>query len=165
MSPPGAAGKPGVRVWLDALWIPAASTFLAAAALGYALFATRLDADAVPAQSPERAAEEFATAYWAQAYAEAAKLATGDLRRNLEQRARSLRLQGRHAGAPRGRQQLLIDESFVLANDRLRFTGQVSEADAPEAHGWPISITLIRDGDSYLAEAVSWPKGPPPDDR
>ena len=159
----------GARAALEAISIPLASAVAAAAALGYALAATRLDAESSPSiQSPERAAEAFATAYRTHAYDEAARLATGDLRRNLELRARSARLRGARdapLATARGTQRFVIDESFMLARDRLRFTGSVADDDAPEAAGWPISITVIREGDSYLAQAVSWPKGPPPNDR
>ena len=59
----------------------------------------------------------------------------------------------------------MIDESFVIAKDKLRFAGVLAEKDTPDAKGWPVSITVVRDGDGYLAEALNWPKGPPPDDR
>jgi hypothetical protein len=59
----------------------------------------------------------------------------------------------------------VIDESFVVAKERLRFAGVLADADTPDARGWPVSITVVRDGERYLAEALAWPKGPPPDDR
>ncbi|HET6338511.1 MAG TPA: hypothetical protein VFG30_35070 [Polyangiales bacterium] len=150
----------------DAFLIPGVSSLAAAATLSYALFATRLDAEyEQPSVTPERAAQEFASAYRSRDYAKAAKLATGDLRRSLESRVRSARLRGaRESPVPTARS-FVIDESFVLAKDELRFAGVLAEADTPDAKGWPISITVVRDGDTYLAEALNWPKGPPPDDR
>jgi hypothetical protein len=151
--------------WLHALLIPAASGLLAAAALGYALSTTRPDAASVRlARTPERAAQEFAAAYQARDFAGAASLASGNLRRSLELRARSVRLQGTRGTSSRARQ-LVIEECFMLPERRLRFGGLLAESDSPEAQGWPVSITLARHGDSYLAEALDWPKGPPPDER
>jgi hypothetical protein len=150
----------------DALWIPGVSGLAAAATLSYALFATRLDADYVPpAATPERAAQDFVRAYRARDYAAAAKLTTGDLRRTLEFRARSERLRGTRELSETSARCFVIDESFVVAKDKLRFSGVLAEEDTPEARGWPVSITVVRDGDHYLAETLYWPKGPPPDER
>jgi len=151
--------------WLHALLVPGVSGLAAAAALGYALLTTRPDAGGPPlARTPERAAQEFAAAYQARDFAAAAGLATGSLRRTLELRTRSARLQGTRSSSTRARQ-LVIEECFMLAERRLRFSGVLAESDTAEAQGWPISITVARHGDSYLAEAVHWPKGPPPDQR
>jgi hypothetical protein len=151
---------------LDVLFIPGVSGLAAAATLSYALFATRLDADYEPPEvTPERAAQDFASKYRSRDYAAAAKLATGDLRRSLESRVRSDRLRGtRETTTPTARF-FVIDESFIVAKDKLRLAGVLSEEDAPDAKGWPVSITVVRDGDGYLAEVLQWPKGPPPDDR
>jgi hypothetical protein len=59
----------------------------------------------------------------------------------------------------------VIDESFMLAKDKLKLAGVLADEDTPDAKGWPISITVVREGATYLAEALHWPKGPPPDDR
>ena len=150
----------------DALWIPGVSSLAAAATLSYALFATRLDAGyEPPAMTPERAAQDFVLAYRSRDYAAAAKLATGDLRRSLEFRTRSARLRGAREPSETAARWFVIDESFVLAKDKLRFTGVLAEADTPDARGWPVSITVIRDDEHYLVEALYWPKGPPPDER
>jgi len=151
--------------WLHALLVPGVSGLIAAGALGYALLTTRPDAvGPLLARTPERAAEAFASAYQARDFAQAASLASGSLRRTLELRDRSARLQGTRREAARARQ-LVIEECFMLAERRLRFSGVLAESDTAEAQGWPISITVARHGDSYLAEAVHWPKGPPPDQR
>jgi hypothetical protein len=153
------------RRWLRALLVPGLSGLAAAGALAYALRTTRPEADSPAlARTPERAAEEFASAYQARDFSAAASLASGSLRRSLELRARSARLQGaRHATTHL--QTLVIEECFMLAERRLRFSGVLAESDTPDAVGWPISITVARQGESYLAEAVQWPKGPPPDER
>jgi hypothetical protein len=150
----------------DALWIPGVSSLAAAATLSYALYATRLDTEREePAVTPERAAQDFTTAYRSRDYGAAAKLATGDLRRSLEYRVSSARLRGAREVSPPSARTFVIDESFLLAKTKLRFTGVLAEADTPDARGWPMSITVVRDGDHYLAEALQWPKGPPPDER
>lgn len=150
----------------DALWLPGMSGLAAVATLSYALIATRLDAGyEQPAVTPERAAQQFASAYRSRDYTSAARLATGDLRRELELRVRSARLQGVRGSSEPTARFFVIDESFVLAKDKLRFAGVLAEADTPDAKGWPVSISMVRDGDTYLAEALNWPKGPPPDDR
>lgn len=150
----------------DALWIPGVSSLAAAATLSYALFATRLENEPEDvAITPERAAQEFVGAYRSRDYAGAAKLATGELRRSLELRRRSARLQGaRDIPVPSSRV-FVIDESFLLAKTKLMFNGVLAEADTPDARGWPVSITVVLDGDRYLAEALHWPEGPPPDER
>jgi hypothetical protein len=148
----------------EALWIPGVSSLAAAATLGYALYATRLDPEREePAVTPERAAQDFAAAYRSRDYERAAKLATGGLRRSLEVRVRSDRLRGARDGSAPSARAFVIDESFLLEKDKLRFTGVLAEADTPDARGWPMSITVVRDGDRYFAEALQWPKGPPPD--
>jgi hypothetical protein len=150
----------------EALWIPGVSTLAAAATLSYALYATRLDTEREePAVTPERAAQDFATAYRSRDYEAAAKLATGDLRRALELRVSSARLRGAREVSAASARTFVIDESFLLAKTKLRFTGVLAEADTPDARGWPVSITVVREGDRYLAEALQWPKGPPPDER
>jgi hypothetical protein len=154
------------RLASSALWIPGVSSLAAAATLSYALFATRLDADyEPPAVTPERAAQDFARAYRSRDYAVAAQLATGDLRRSLEFRTRSARLRGAREPTETAGRCFVIDESFVLAKEKLRFAGVLAEEDTPDARGWPVSITVVRDGDHYLAEALYWPKGPPLDER
>lgn len=151
--------------WLHALLVPGASGLVATAALAFALLTTRPESSApLLLRTPERAAQEFASAYQTRDFTRAASLASGSLRRSLELRARSARLQGTRGGGTRSRQ-LVIEECFMLAERRLRFTGVMAEHDSPDAQGWPISITLVRQGDSYLAEALQWPKGPPPDER
>jgi hypothetical protein len=149
-----------------ALLIPGVSSLAAIATLSYALIVTRPDADlGQTVQTPEHAAQGFASAYRDRNFVAAAKLATGDLRRSLELRARSARLRGpRDLPEPSARV-FVIDESFVVAKERLRFAGVLADADTPDARGWPVSITVVRDGEQYLAEALTWPKGPPPDDR
>lgn len=150
----------------DALWIPSVSGLAAAATLSYALFATRLDTEyEPPAVSPERAAQDFVRAYRSRDYAAAARLATGQLRRSLEFRSRSARLQAAREPAATSAHCFVIDESFVVAKDKLRFAGVLAEEDTPDARGWPVSITVVRDGDHFLADALYWPKGPPPDER
>jgi hypothetical protein len=150
----------------EALWIPGVSSLAAAAALSYALYATRLDSEPdEPAVTPERAAQNFAAAYRSRDYEGAAKLATGGLRRSLEIRVSSARLRGARELAPASARAFVIDESFLIDKDKLRFTGVLAEADTPDARGWPMSITVVRDGDHYLAETLQWPKGPPPDER
>lgn len=150
----------------DALWIPGVSGLAAAATLSYALFATRLETDhEAVTVTPERAAQQFAAAYRSRDYVGAAKLATGDLRRSLEVRMRTDRLRGtRELGTPSARA-FVIDESFLLEKTKLKFNGVLAEEDTPDARGWPVSITVVLDGDRYLAEALHWPKGPPPDER
>lgn len=150
----------------DALFVPGVSSLAAAAALGYALFVTRLDAEPKPpAVTPERAAQEFAHAYRSRDYAEAARLSTGQLRRELENRIRSARLRGARATAEPTARVFVIDESFMLEKNKLKLGGVLADEDTPDAKGWPVSITVVRDGDTYFAEALNWPKGPPPDDR
>jgi hypothetical protein len=150
----------------DALWIPSVSGLAAAATLSYALFATRLDAEyEPPAVTPERAAQDFMHAYRSRDYAGAARLATGQLQRSLESRTRSARLRPTKEPAEITARWFVIDESFVVAKQKLRFNGVLADEDTPDARGWPASITVVQDGDHYLAEALHWPKGPPPDER
>ena len=158
-----AVGGPVARIWPSLGW-PAVSGLAAAATLAYALFATGSGATFdPPATTPERAAQEFAEAYQARDWQAALRVAAGPLRRTLEQRARSARLQGHRAVArPR---RLEIEESFLLERERLRFTGTLLPAGPATGRGWPVSITVARHGDRYLAEALSWPKGAPPDER
>ncbi|HKU37932.1 MAG TPA: hypothetical protein VJR89_07290 [Polyangiales bacterium] len=146
------------------LVVPALSALAAAAALTWALLATHPEASLQLARSPERAAEDFARAYQARDFAAAADLASGSLRRSLEVRARSARLQGKRSRREAAGQ-LVIEECFMLAERKLRFLGVLAERDEPGARGWPISITVGQHGDNYLAEALSWPQGPPPDER
>jgi hypothetical protein len=143
--------------------VAAASSAGAALALVYALWLTGGSGPERAIKTPEQAAVEFIRAYQARDLAAAAKLARGDLRRSLETRARSARLQGRPELARAG--QLVIEESVMLSADRLRFRGLLAEQDTPDASGWPVSVTVARDGASYLAEALQWPQGPPPDER
>ncbi len=149
---------------LRELLIPSVSSLAAAATLGYALLTTSPSRDVDhPAVTPERAAQDFADAYQARDYATAARLAGGSLRRSLELRARRARLQGtRDLAGPR---QLVIEESFMLSRERLRFRGVLVPDGAAETHGWPVSITVVRRGDRFFAEALQWPKGAPPDER
>ncbi|HKP58300.1 MAG TPA: hypothetical protein VJV78_16345, partial [Polyangiales bacterium] len=122
------------------------------------------DAGPHGARTPERLAQDFAAAYQGRDFNAAASLASGSLRRTLESRARSARLQGTRTSAARARQ-LVIEECFMLPEHRLRFVGVLAERDTPDAQGWPISITVAHQSDGYLAEALQWPKGPPPDER
>src|ERR1700741_2799438 len=106
----------------EALWIPSVSGLAAAATLSYALFATRLDAEyEPPAVTPERAAQDCMRASRSRVYAGAARLAAGELRRTLEARAHSVRLRATRDLAEITAHWFVIDESFVVAKDKLRF--------------------------------------------
>lgn len=158
-------GSADLRAVRDALWVPTVSGLAAAAALSCALLATRLETsrEEEGGVTPERAAQAFVAAYRSRDYAAAAKCATGDLRRSLELRVRSARLQGAPALPIPSTRAFVIDESFLLAKTKLRFSGVLAEEDTPDARGWPVSVTVVLEGDRYLAEALHWPKGPPPD--
>jgi hypothetical protein len=159
------AGSADFRAVRDALWIPSVSSLAAVATLSYALVATRLEGgrEDDASMTPERAAQEFVAAYRSRDYAAAAKRATGDLRRSLELRVRSARLQGARELPLPSTRAFVIDESFLVTKTKLRFSGVLAKEDTPDARGWPVSITVVREGDRYLAEALQWPKGQPPD--
>src|SRR5690349_21106078 len=129
------AGAVDFRAMRDALWIPSVSGLAAAATLSYALLATRLETarEEETGVTPERAAQEFVAAYRSRDYATAAQRATGDLRRSLELRVRSARLQGARALPLPSARALVIDESFLLAKTKLRFSGVLAEEDTPDA--------------------------------
>jgi hypothetical protein len=116
--------------------------------------------------TPERAAESFVAAYTGADYARAARFSSGDLARELRGRARSRRLSG--ATTTHRERALLIEESFFLTQGRLRLTGIAARGDADHETSstqddWPVSLVLGREGDRYLVEEVSWPKGAPID--
>lgn len=156
------------RAWAHALVWPGLSALGAAAALGYALYVSRPGGEpAVTLQNvPERAAVDFVRAYQKGDFEAAAQLARGNLQRSLLSRARSARLQARARRSVAARpNQLVIEESFLLAEDRLRFTGVIAHDDTPDAIGWPIALTLGRHGSGYAVESLAWPRGAPAGDR
>lgn len=155
------ATTPGPTPW-RVLWVPAASGAAAALALASGIVATGpAPSSVVIVATPERAAEMFVEAYQRRDWDAASHLASGALARSLQSRARSGPLQ--RVRAVPGRQ-LEIEESFTLESDRLRFAGKLVSERTPDARGWPVSITVGRYGDRYLAESLTWPKGVPPDE-
>ncbi len=131
--------------------------------------------------TPERAAESFVAAYTAAAYERASHFATGTLARKLRAQARQERLAGTAKATPM--RSLLIEESFFLTQGRLRLTGLATpgdanlaahayagaergaEAQAAARDDWPVSLILSRDGDRFLVDELTWPKGQPPEAR
>jgi hypothetical protein len=149
------------------IW-PGLSTLAAAAAVSYMLWLTRPAAEPVvtPERVPERSAVAFVRAYQNGDFEAAAQLASGQLRRSLLSRARSARLRDRARRAVAARPtQLVIEESFLLPDDRLRFTGVLAHADTPDATGWPIALTVVRQGSGYAIQSLAWPRGAPAEER
>ena len=109
---------------------------------------------------PERAAEEFMSAFRARDYARAASWATGHLLREMQKRAKSQKSSDGKDGSDDGRSWLL-QESHLLREDKLRFHGVLVRPDQDESSGWPVEVTVVRRDARYLVEDLHWPKGPP----